>query len=306
MNWLPQTPVDWVPLIIAAIVGLILGWLFTRGPARRREEEISARAADFERRWKKTDTELQDARKKAEGLQRTVSDAESELSSARAHATALQDELDGLHAERENLASDLAAVRSQSVDLESALVAVKDDTTSTVATLERDVASLQADLATTGQEKSALEATIGELSAQKEALESQLATLTGEFDALQIELQNAAKNLTDTEAAVNAKETALTEAYMTAAKLQEHLQQTESRLVLSQAELDDVRHSLHELTTNKAELEAQLHNVRGDVAGELAMLTSTMVRMKDDALKEANARIDVLSRELKERSTDAG
>ena len=46
------------------------------------------------------------------------------------------------------------------------------------------------------------------------------------------------------------------------------------------------------------DLESKLHNARGDVAGELAMLTSTMVRMKEDALKQANARIDALTREL--------
>ena len=48
----------------------------------------------------------------------------------------------------------------------------------------------------------------------------------------------------------------------------------------------------------KNELEDRLQRARGDVAGEMAVLTSTMMKMKDDALAAANMRIADLTNQL--------
>ena len=53
-------------------------------------------------------------------------------------------------------------------------------------------------------------------------------------------------------------------------------------------------------SNQKDDLESKLQHARGDVAGELAALTSTMIKMKEDALNEANIRIAALTSELDE------
>jgi hypothetical protein len=52
------------------------------------------------------------------------------------------------------------------------------------------------------------------------------------------------------------------------------------------------------LSSVNQDLEYKLHNARGEVAGEMAVLTSTMARMKDDQLAKANARIAALTSEV--------
>ena len=52
------------------------------------------------------------------------------------------------------------------------------------------------------------------------------------------------------------------------------------------------------VSSQRDELEDKLQHARGDVAGELAVLTSTMIKMKEDALNKANVQIATLSSEL--------
>jgi hypothetical protein len=55
---------------------------------------------------------------------------------------------------------------------------------------------------------------------------------------------------------------------------------------------------LDTLTNLKSDLESKLSRARADVAAELALLTSTMIKMKEQALGEANAKITTLTGEL--------
>jgi len=70
--------------------------------------------------------------------------------------------------------------------------------------------------------------------------------------------------------------------------------------VSSQIELENLRHEVVALTAANQALEKKLHDARGEVAGELAVLTSSMLRVKDDALTQANATIAALTSQLNE------
>lgn len=82
-NWLPQTPEEWIPLIVALLLGWLLGWLFTRGPARRREEEYAVRVGQLESQARKTNNELDDTRNRLTTVQNNLTTTEADLASAR-------------------------------------------------------------------------------------------------------------------------------------------------------------------------------------------------------------------------------
>ena len=72
----------------------------------------------------------------------------------------------------------------------------------------------------------------------------------------------------------------------------------QSLLVDTQSELAELRRDVTSLSTLNADLDGKLQNARGEVAGELALLTSTMLRMKEESLSQANHRIAALTAEL--------
>lgn len=320
MNWLPQTPVDWVPLIIALLIGWLIGWLLTRGPARRREEEYLGRISELDARWKKTDRELTDANQRVNRLQTSLADAESAGESLVQERNALQEQLAALDGEKSALAStvetrtaELNALQSDFEDAASRLAATQTEAESSNAALAQDVEALKADLSEQTErtvslqgEIASLQDEIASLQGEREALQRQLADAEQRHATLGAELAAAVAAGDEARNIVDTKETALNEAYMAAARLQDRLDDRERRLARAVGELDDMRVKFVDLEQSQSTLEARLHSARGDVAGELAMLTSTMVKMKDDALKSANARIAALSKEVEElRGSDA-
>ena len=78
------------------------------------------------------------------------------------------------------------------------------------------------------------------------------------------------------------------------------LEQAKDKYARAQAELDKTKAKASALAASKTELEDKLQRARGDVASEMAALTSTMIKMKDDALSSANARIAELTKQLNE------
>jgi predicted RNase H-like nuclease (RuvC/YqgF family) len=101
-----------------------------------------------------------------------------------------------------------------------------------------------------------------------------------------------------------AREIALSEAYSRATHLQDELAKREQMLSTLQAELESLKSEL--LTSNAArhELDNRLVRAREDVASELAVLASTMIKMKDDALARAEARIAALTATLNDLRAD--
>lgn len=311
-NWLPQTPEEWIPLIVALLLGWLLGWLFTRGPARRREEEYAVRVGQLESQARKTNNELDDTRNRLTTVQNNLATTEADLAAARAQneeakaqMTALTEQVETLGQEKENLTdaltsrgAEVADLQTQVEDHESRFVALQADSRASSDALGQDIASLQADLQDATERADALTA---ELEAVKQAnadLRGKLDVGAAELTRMRTEYDAAGSALEEARKLAQDKDIALTEAYSTAAKLHDRLQDREAKLALLQSDYDDIRMQLVDTDNVRADLEGKLHNVRGDVAGELAMLTSTMVRMKEDALKQANARIDALTREV--------
>ena len=102
------------------------------------------------------------------------------------------------------------------------------------------------------------------------------------------------------------EETALAVAFGRISELQRELQDVLGQLNAKQSELDSMRAELLGAGAMRADLESKLGRAREDVAAEMATLTSTMLKMKDDALREANARIYVLTTELDAQRTASG
>ncbi len=75
-------------------------------------------------------------------------------------------------------------------------------------------------------------------------------------------------------------------------------QADQERLVESQRELVALQAQVGNLRSNNSDLETKLHQVRGEVAGELAILSATLLRLKEDALSEAQGQITTLQAEL--------
>lgn len=159
-----------------------------------------------------------------------------------------------------------------------------------------------------------LETRIEQLGAEKQTLEEVVAEAAHALGVARAELEaQAAANPSDAAlaeefAAVartpeallspSHKDIALDEAFGRAATLQHELGERDAILSMRQAELELLKSEL--LTSNAArrELEARLVRAREDVAAELAVFASTMIKMKDDALQRAEARNAALTTEV--------
>jgi chromosome segregation ATPase len=126
---------------------------------------------------------------------------------------------------------------------------------------------------------------------ERDAYKATLETTTLDLGSMRNELATSADMLAN-------KEVALNEAYLRAVKLQRELMEHQSLLAATQSELAELRRDVGSLSSLNSDLEGKLQNARGDVAGELALLTSTMLRMKEESLNQANHRIVALTAEL--------
>jgi chromosome segregation ATPase len=256
----------WQPLLIGAVIGLILGWLVFYLPMRGRVKRHEAESADLYSKLATSDKAVKEARQQAD-------DAKTDLQAQQ--------------------------VRFNSV--------------------QGQVAALQADLEATRSQKDALDASFMERSSQmdqlqglNEQLRSDYAGLFGQFEQAQqerdaykaslesttVDLGAARNDLAVSADALANKEVALNEAYLRAVKLQRELMEHQSLLAATQSELAELRRDVVSLSSLNTEMESKLQNARGDVAGELALLTSTMLRMKEESLNQANHRIAALTAEL--------
>ena len=150
---------------------------------------------------------------------------------------------------------------------------------------------MKADNAKMLEGQAALQASYDTLAAEDAATR---VTLDGVVADLAIAREQEAEAL---ESLAN-KEVALNEAYLRAVRLQRELMEHQSLLADTQTELAEARRNVTALSGINSDLDNKLQNARGDVAGELALLTSTMLRMKEEALNQANHRIAALTAEL--------
>ncbi|MGL4650141.1 MAG: hypothetical protein ACRC1H_12080 [Caldilineaceae bacterium] len=210
---------------------------------------------------------------------------EAEARSADVESRLRKSDRDLVDAKRE-VESQRARLQNSGDDLEKARARI--------AALETSVASLTEDKA--ALEKSAAEAAAAVAASQQSELDAgddvespTPAEMAAGFAAV--------ARLPDSPVAPSSKDIALDEAFSRAATLQREVEERDVILSMRQAEMETLKSEL--LTSNAArrELEARLVRAREDVAAELAVLASTMIKMKDDALARAEARHAALQAE---------
>ena len=277
--------------IIAGIIGILIGWFFTRRGWRSRAEEAESRAADLAATQKREEREMGESSEQVEQLQASLKAAQDELEKMRAKASELETEVESAHSEQSEADSvqseadsnaEARASESSDLQMQISLLQEEFDAATQNAASELEQARMEAE--TLAATKVALEA---ELSALREEVENE----QGEMHALRAQAEEsgqAAKN----------KEIALSEAYDHAVVVQRQLEQREEEFGVAQSELESLRTEIAALTKTKVELEQRVQRSRSDVAGDLAVLTSTMLKLKDEALEESNARIAELTKEV--------
>jgi chromosome segregation ATPase len=247
---------DWLPLIIAAVIGIIIGAIFTVIPYRRRGEEFQYRIRDLESKLKKTDTDLNDARNQGQALTANLRTTEANLTDTRGQVALLTD---------------------GKTALESSLASLTEEKNALTASL----AEATARIASLSDEKAALEVALAGMTAQaaslREEYDTKITTLSADLEGRGAELATLKTNAEATAQTLAAKEAELAEA---------------------QSSLAGIKQEMDTLTNLKSDLESKLSRARADVAAELALLTSTMIKMKEQALGEANAKITTLTGEL--------
>jgi chromosome segregation ATPase len=256
----------WQPLLIGAVVGLILGWLVFYLPMRGRVKRHETEAADLYNKLASSDKAVKEARQLAEDSQTDLQAQQVRFNSAQGQIAALQADLDATKSQKDALD---ASILERSAGLEQQLALNEQ--------LRSDYAALFAQFEQAQQERNAYKAT--------------LETTTVDLGTVRSELASSADALAN-------KEVALNEAYLRAVKLQRELMEHQGLLVATQTELSDLRRDVASLSSLNSDLEGKLQNARGEVAGELALLTSTMLRMKEESLNHANHRIAALTAEL--------
>ena len=147
-------------------------------------------------------------------------------------------------------------------------------------------------------------AEVDSLRSTMQARLDEIAALATERDALSAEVASVRSAAEQALQSLSSKDAALNESYQRVVNLQRVLEDRDAALAGAQSELTTLRTDVTSLNNIKAELEDRLQKARGDVAGEMAVLTSTMIKMKEDQLTMANVRIAELMNEL--NATKAG
>jgi chromosome segregation ATPase len=262
----------WLLAIIALAVGFFLGWLILARPARTRADEAEYNVSQSESKVKTVEGKLKDAekslatsRQREQELQGNLSQAQADLAQANAQLSAAQEEVTAREGE-------LAEQKLQLTTLRGSVQQAQDAFTNVLEPLQVRAQAL----ATENQNlKASLEGISADLAASRANVESLNETLAS-------------------------KDTALTEAYARAVRLQRDVTDQKDQLTTSQTELASLKRSIASLTSTNHDLENRLQDARGEVANELAVLTSTMLRAKDEQLAKANATIEGLYAQLSE------
>jgi chromosome segregation ATPase len=182
--------------------------------------------------------------------------------------------------------------RNQAVEeVRSELALTLDQSEQTQSDVRSQIETLRSEYESAKQDIEALRADLEAAGAENANLRQAGEQLAADFQTKVEELKAAQKQIND-------KDAALDQAFLRVAALQNTLEARETSLGNTQMELQELQERMAEIGSIREELEQKLASARGDVAGELALLTSTMVRMKDDELKQANRRILSLTSEL--------
>lgn len=281
MDWMNMQWITtyWMPLLIALVIGFILGWLLTGLSPRRKNSEYEAQIADMQTKSRRTERDLADARKQVDSLKSDVANGQSAADDLRKQLAAAQEQVNALSEQKEGIDADLQSRNIELADTKMQLAMLQDQVDRVQSSASNEIEDLRA----------RYEAAVAENTGMRNALDAAQGHLT--------KVEADASSIAETAAA---REIALNEAYQRAVNLQRVVEDRERALVEAQVDLDKTKSNAAVLAASKAELEDKLQRARGDVASEMAALTSTMIKMKDDALNSANVRIAELTKQLNE------
>ena len=241
---------------IGALAGLFVGWFLTWLGTRSSVRKLQSRIAEISTR--------------REFLERQSADMQDQLLALRTNIDAAERELT---AEREVV----AALRSQS----SADRSAQSD----------DEGRFQA-------QEHALDTLRSQLSLKQDELES----LQAELSMLRMtHMQPAEPAPEETELITQAQEEIAeeddsgTEAEIDPDIDREIDPEANSEMETLLGEVSQLQDELHALSGLNAQLERRLQSSRAEVAGEMALLTTTMLQLKDEALRKAREQIQTLS-----------
>ena len=279
MEWLSMTWIsaNWMPLVVALVLGFILGWLLTGISPRRKNTAYEAQISDLEGRSRKSERELTDVRKERDGLKTTVAAGENSLNDVRSKLTTAQADLQKLGEEKSAFEADVQSRNIEVADLKMQLALLQDQYEKTKNGAAAEAESLRSTL---------------------QSRTDEVAALTADRDALRAEVAAVKSAADQAMQSLSSKDAALNESYQRVVNLQRVLEDRDAAVASAQSELSVLRTDVSSLNGIKAELEDRLQKARGDVAGEMAVLTSTMIKMKEDQLTMANVRINELMNEL--------
>jgi len=276
MQWVTE---NWMPLLIVLVIGFVLGWLLTGLSPRRKNADYAAQIADMQTKSRRTERDLVDARKQMDSLKSDVVDGQTTSDNLRRQLATAQEQVNTLSEQKDSIDADLQSRTIELADAKMQLAMLHDQLDRAQSTVSNEIEDVRA----------RYEAAVAENTSMRNAL-----------DVAQAQLSKVEANANSATETAAAREIALNEAYQRAVNLQRVVEDRERTLVETQVELDKANASVSALTASKTELEDRLQRARGDVASEMAALTSTMIKMKDDALSSANARIAELTKQLNE------
>jgi chromosome segregation ATPase len=276
----------WLPTLILLAIGFILGWLIIGRPARKRADTAEYSAVDLQSKLRDSDRALSDSREQEQRLQNNLDATKASLAQSASQLSAAQ-------AQVAQTSSDLTAAQQTVADRDSELAELKLQLTS----LRMSVQQAQ-DSFTNVLEP--LQGKAAALATENQSLQAHVEGISADLAAARAEIESLNQILTS-------KDTALTEAYARAVRLQRDLSEQQSQFSSTQSELVALKRNLATLTATNRDLETRLQDARGEVANELAVLTSTMLRAKDEQLAKSNAAVEGLYAQLNElRSAKPG
>ena len=255
----------WLLVIIALAIGLFLGWLFIGRPARNRADAAESNTSATEGKLKEAEKALSTSRQREKELQGTLSKAQADLTQASAQLTAAQEDVTAREGE-------LAEQKLQLTTLRGSVQQAQDAFTNVLEPLQ----------------------------ARAQALATENQNLKANLEGISADLAASRANVESLNETLASKDIALTEAYARAVRLQRDVTDQRDQLSTTQSELVSLKRSVASLANTNHDLENRLQDARGEVANELAVLTSTMLRAKDEQLTKANATIEGLYAQLSE------
>ena len=110
----------WQPLLIGAVVGLILGWLFFYLPMRGRVKQHEAESADLYSKLASSDKAAKDARQQVEDAKTDLQSQQVRFNSAQGQIAALQADLDATRSQKDALDASILE-RSGEIEQQQAL-----------------------------------------------------------------------------------------------------------------------------------------------------------------------------------------